>query len=88
MRTPTGTCAGTGNAQSWSLHGSLPGRHTAGRLLALCAGRVYGKIRWRINKPDNDFIEREAMQRFEQVCRRGFRVVCGGWVLVVSGWVG
>jgi violaxanthin de-epoxidase len=31
-------------------------------------GKVFGKIQWRINKPDGDFIERSTVQRFVQVC--------------------
>ncbi len=31
------------------------------------AGKLYGKINWRINKRDNDFIERNTVQTFRQV---------------------
>lgn len=30
-------------------------------------GKLYGKINWRISKPDNDFIERNTIQTFKQV---------------------
>jgi len=30
-------------------------------------GKLYGKINWRINKRDNDFIERNTVQTFKQV---------------------
>ncbi len=30
-------------------------------------GKLYGKINWRISKPDNDFIERSTVQTFKQV---------------------
>ena len=31
------------------------------------AGRLYGKINWRIKKRDSDFIERSVVQTFKQV---------------------
>ncbi len=31
------------------------------------AGKLYGKINWRIAKPNNDFIERSTVQTFKQV---------------------
>ena len=31
------------------------------------AGKLYGKINWRIKKQDNDFIERSVVQTFKQV---------------------
>ena len=30
-------------------------------------GKLYGKINWRIAKPDQDFIERSTVQTFQQV---------------------
>ena len=30
-------------------------------------GKLYGKINWRIAKPDKDFIERSTVQTFKQV---------------------
>lgn len=32
-------------------------------------GKLYGKINWRIKKPDNDFIDRSTVQTFKQVRR-------------------
>ena len=31
------------------------------------AGKLYGKINWRIKKPNDDFIERSTVQTFKQV---------------------
>ena len=33
-----------------------------------CAGQLLGKINWRIPKGKNDFIERNTIQKFKQVC--------------------
>lgn len=37
-------------------------------MCVLAAGKLYGKINWRISKSDNDFIERSTVQTFKQVC--------------------
>ena len=41
-------------------------------------GKLYGKINWRITKPDKDFIERSTVQTFKQVSRSSLwhDVVC------------
>jgi VDE lipocalin domain len=39
--------------------------------------KVYGKIQWRINRPNGDFLERSTVQRFVQVC-------LSAWLVCVS----
>ena len=39
-------------------------------------GKLYGKINWRIKKPDNDFIDRSTVQTFKQVCLWLWKTCC------------
>ena len=57
--------------------------------------KVFGKIQWRIGKPDGDFIERDTVQRFVQVRApvatprgAGVSVRCAAAVVAVAAWNG
>ena len=43
-------------------------------------GKIFGKINWRIQKPDGDFLERSTVQRFVQACSN--LTLCCAWPAV------
>jgi hypothetical protein len=51
-------------------------------------GKMFGKIQWRIQRSDGDFIERETVQRFLQVRALQLSACCRGMDIDYRGAVG